>query len=362
MSNELFGLLLPSDTSNEVGDASSNNDGMNPESLTENMNTTDEDIVIVQKKTPSQSRPVDPALELLRSKDLSAELESTFGIRPSRGNTNAKTPSIKTLSRKERYQGASSRPISHKPRLLCLHGGGANNTIASFQTVGLKLSSQFECVFLHAPHATDCFPGLEEMSGPFYCWGEVDNWETQWDESLEYLASFCRENGPFDGVYAFSQAVSVVTNFSHSSIWKDRFNMDQIPWKYAILACGTCDHMMTVGNDIAIDLPSFHILGLSDEYLDETKTLVSCWDRALSKIGSHVGGHSIDAKMWARELGLMNELTGFLDKQLHPAKEKAAGFKESNFHSEKEEDARVQLRLRYLEGKRRKLGLQAGMV
>ena len=106
---------------------------------------------------------------------------------------------------------------SRKPRLLCLHGLGTNTNIASIQCAGLQLSSRFDCVFLRAPHRSEAFPGLEDVVGSAsYSWVDVTNesvnQKKQMTESLEYLASYIRQNGPFDGVYAFSQASAVVTN------------------------------------------------------------------------------------------------------------------------------------------------------
>ena len=121
-----------------------------------------------------------------------------------------------------------------KPKLLCLHDIGSNNIVTSYQTEGLKLSTNFECIFMHAPHISDGFPSFDgQIAGPFYCWADILQrpaipetiLEGQLDESLDCLAQFCIANGPFDGVYGFSQGASIVTNFSHTSIWKDRFQM-----------------------------------------------------------------------------------------------------------------------------------------
>ena len=85
---------------------------------------------------------------------------------------------------------------------------------------------------MHAPYISDSFPRLDEkITGPFYCWADILQrpavpkaiLESQWDESLDCVAQFCVENGPFDAVYGFSQGAAIVTNFSHTTIWKDRF-------------------------------------------------------------------------------------------------------------------------------------------
>ena len=49
-----------------------------------------------------------------------------------------------------------------KPRLLCLHGVGSNNKATSYQIEGLKLSTSFECIFMHAQYISSSFPRLDE--------------------------------------------------------------------------------------------------------------------------------------------------------------------------------------------------------
>ncbi|KAL7542765.1 hypothetical protein ACHAXR_013097 [Thalassiosira sp. AJA248-18] len=246
-------------------------------------------------------------------------------------------PTYEIASRKQ-HVNSSFQPNSSKPRLLCLHGGGANNDIASVQAGGLKLSTRFECVFVHAPHITDSFPGLDEFfSGPFRSWATasnlrlkawfdggsttefpIDSHETcQWDDSLEYLATFCKENGPFDGVYGFSQGAGMVTNFSHPTIWKDRFHMEQCPWKFAILACGTFDYLVTTGKDTPVALPSFHIHGENDIFVNQSKTIATFWDTSQKETSSHGGGHEIGSQIWTRETEMMELLKNFLDNQNH---------------------------------------------
>ena len=63
---------------------------------------------------------------------------------------------------------------ARKPRLLCLHGAGANPSVTSIQIEGLNLSSRFECTFLKAPHTAKYSHREkdERFSGPFYTWAD----------------------------------------------------------------------------------------------------------------------------------------------------------------------------------------------
>lgn len=215
-----------------------------------------------------------------------------------------------------------------KPRLLCLHGGGSNNDITAFQTQGLRLSARFDIVFLHAPHAIGrCYPGLNQFSlGPWYAWADptraLSDQEEQWDESLEYLAKFCEEHGPFDGAYGFSQGTAALTNFSHPKVWKERFGMKRCPWKFAILACGGASQYVTLqrATDI-VDLPSFHIFGKRDRIMADSLKIAEYWSRSRRTSCTHKRGHAIDMQMCNRETELMAKLDDFLDEQISLKKE-----------------------------------------
>lgn len=213
------------------------------------------------------------------------------------------------------------------PRILCLHGGGSNNDITPFQTGGLKLHERMECVYLHAPHVVrKCYPGLQIFSeGPFYTWSDstksLEDQEDQWEESLEYLAEYCKKKGPFNGVYGFSQGAAIITNFSNPKIWKDQFNMIACPWKFAILACAGASHRITIPKGMTNNTPSFHIFGKKDKHLTDSKIIAQqYWDQSQSITCTHDRGHEIDMQMWKREIEMIDQLQKFLDTHCGPTK------------------------------------------
>ena len=209
--------------------------------------------------------------------------------------------------------------MASKPTLLCLHGGGSNNDITPFQTGGLKLQDRFECIYLHAPHvARQCYPGLENFSdGPFYTWSDtsksLEDQEDQWEDSLVYIAEYCKRKGPFAGVYGFSQGAAIITNFSHPTIWRDKFKMSVCPWKFAILGCAGASHRLSISKGVTINMPSFHILGLKDRHLNDSRTISQFWDKSQKATFTHDRGHEIDMQMWKREKELMERLNEFLN-------------------------------------------------
>mmetsp|Transcript_40031 Transcript_40031/g.84067 ORF Transcript_40031/g.84067 Transcript_40031/m.84067 type:complete len:250 (+) Transcript_40031:25-774(+) len=224
--------------------------------------------------------------------------------------------------------------VRPKPRVLCLHGGDSNSDITYFQTTGLRLYSNFECIYLDAPHIVDrCYPGLDRFSdGPFYVWADPtkpkQQQETEWDASLELIAKFCEENGPFDGVYGFSQGAAIITNFSHTKIWKERFHMTACPWKFAILGCGGASNYITISKETSIDIPSFHIFGAKDGLLPDSKRIAEYWNLSQRLTHTHGRGHEIDSQMGAREIEMINKLGQFFGE--HLSSEKADDESSSN--------------------------------
>ena len=211
--------------------------------------------------------------------------------------------------------------MATKLKMLCLHGVYSNNDITAMQTVGLKLGDKVECVYLHAPHVTrGCYPGVDAFSGgPWYAWCDptksLEEQEDQWEESLEYIAKYCKENGPFEGgVYGFSQGASIITNFSHPEIWKDKFKLKRCPWKFAILACGGSSHNITIPRGTIIDMPSFAIFGKKDRHLNDGKIISQYWEPSKRVSHTHGRGHEIDMQMFAREKEMMAKLNHFLDE------------------------------------------------
>jgi pimeloyl-ACP methyl ester carboxylesterase len=233
-------------------------------------------------------------------------------------------------------------------QILCLHGRHSNNDITEIQIHALQLPKRVQCVSLHgktskstsfiflfprhdvahtpimfkAPHTTPtCFSALHAYSeGPWYAWDSVTETAVSkpLEESLKYLAKFLKENGPFDGVYGFSQGVAMITNFSHPSIWRDRFQFERCPWNFAILACGGASTCMSLDKDDSrtIEIPSFQIFGARDPIKPDSHVLERYWDASRKITYTHRKGHEIDLQILRVEKSLKSLLDNFLDKQL----------------------------------------------
>jgi hypothetical protein len=226
-------------------------------------------------------------------------------------------------------EGSMANSFTRKPKILCLHGAGGNNSMSEFLAEMLKLTTRFECVFIHAPHETRCYNEKGKLfNGPFYSWASLGDSDDanmiekfrkenvsyvrgQWDGSLECLAEFCNEHGPFDGVFGVSQGAAIATDFSHPTIWKDRFHMEQCPWKFAILGIPGGD--VTIEKDATlINLPSFHIFGEKEERRNKLLPELF-WDPSQKVTCFHSGGHDLSPLLWTPEL--MELLDQFVEKQ-----------------------------------------------
>ncbi len=224
-------------------------------------------------------------------------------------------------------------------RLLCLHGARSNSEITKMQMIGLDLQDKFDITYLNAPHVVSHpYPGLENFDdGPYYAWSDptksLEIREDQWIESMNFVARRLRDYGPYDGVYGFSQGAALITNLSHpkaDDVWRraggGRYTTNssatgrgEPPWEFAILACGAGCHNIAVsrfGNDIIIDMPSFHIYGRRDtKHMNDSRTMYDYWNNEIGIVHVHDRGHEIDVAMHARERELMHKLTTFLDER-----------------------------------------------
>jgi len=214
----------------------------------------------------------------------------------------------------KQYKSIRVNPYRRRLRVLCLHGHGSNDEITNLQLFGLKLSREQACdlEFLNAPHVADRhMPGLEQYSeGGFYTWGGKKfskEGNSDWEESLDFLAKYLKKNGPYDGVYGFSQGVTIITAFSNPMIWKKRFRLYQCPWKFAILACGGGSWLLPNKDQTLLDIPSLHIKGKRDFAYKDSTRIEERWRSDNRESYTHKRGHEIDLRLLEREpkLGIM---------------------------------------------------------
>ncbi len=156
---------------------------------------------------------------------------------------------------------------------------------------------------------------------------------------MNYVATRLRDDdGPYDGVYGFSQGAALITNLSHPNaddVWRKagggRYATNgsgELPWKFAILACGAGCHNIAItrfGN-VIIDMPSFHIYGRRDaKHMNDSRKMYDYWNNDIGIVHVHDRGHEIDVAMHARERELMTKLTNFLDERRKESRRRRPG-------------------------------------
>jgi len=129
-------------------------------------------------------------------------------------------------------------------RFLCLHGMGTSSQIFEAQLSRIKdqLEGHHDFVFLQGEVETDPAPGIKEFyPGPYYTYFEVPT-KCQVQEALELLEEFIEDEGPFDGVIAFSNGAAVAASYL---LQDSKRPSPQHPFKCAVFFVPLCPSILT---------------------------------------------------------------------------------------------------------------------
>ena len=123
------------------------------------------------------------------------------------------------------------RKLQRKLRILCLHGYNGTSDVLSFQMRHFRqvfhevidfvfIDAQFECP---EEPVKELKRFLEPGHSHFRSWLKFPQWNkdqrqspdvvTGLEEAVEYLADVMKSQGPFDGVWAFSQGGIIFRHF-----------------------------------------------------------------------------------------------------------------------------------------------------
>jgi len=214
-------------------------------------------------------------------------------------------------------------------RVLALHGSRTNprkwKHAVKDELVKLGVSSEkflVELFFAPAPlrfvnQASETTKDLEEgelldigIGEETRCWWTPSCYpETMiyagLEESIAYLETFWRIEGPFDGVFGFSQGaalVGILAGLQHEG------RLENINFKFAIFMSGfssrdTREKFAKIVKDRPthnlISLPTFHSWGLEDKLVDPTRSEDLTKAFAHPKVVTHGSGHFSKAlKYW----------------------------------------------------------------
>ncbi|GAA91229.1 major facilitator superfamily transporter [Aspergillus luchuensis IFO 4308] len=172
-------------------------------------------------------------------------------------------------------------------RILCLHGAGTNSRIFEIQTAAIRyeLGDNHIYDFVEGTVPSKMQPGIDVVAWkdePVYAYFDEHNPQTGF-AAYHYLEEYLLEEGPYDGVIAFSQAgTMILTYLIHLAKQNPRAEM---PFKFAIILSIThppLDYealqkgrVMTVDLEATkgiIPIPTAHIWGSLDEPASQVAT------------------------------------------------------------------------------------------
>ena len=218
---------------------------------------------------------------------------------------------------------------SHLPRILCLHGGGTSELIFTFQTRKLigALQSHFRLVFLDAPLDSGPGPGVVpvfETAGPFHQWIATNEAEEELVRSTLQRALAQEDGAPVVGVLGFSQGTRIATGLLQE---QERTHAVAPHLCFGVLINGSYPPLRQRSNpstvlprftesapgpwidahEACVHLPSVHVHGRSDQFLDRSRLLARCYDPTTATIMEFDNGHHLptsdeDTKAIAAEI------------------------------------------------------------
>ncbi|KAH7398511.1 serine hydrolase FSH [Pyrenochaeta sp. MPI-SDFR-AT-0127] len=196
-------------------------------------------------------------------------------------------------------------------RFLCLHGRGTNGQILEAQTAAVRIELGDNHIF---EYVDGCSPAeLDPELAAFFPPNE--DYYDYWGDSMESkikavtdLERMLEEEGPFDGVLAFSQGAMLAMTYilREAKLHPTKHHMDPA-FKFAILfsAVQPVDsvHLEETGVEAFVDsnsdhplvrIPTAHIWGRGDKTWSKgSKEVASLCDPLKRAIYIHDGGHEI---------------------------------------------------------------------
>eukprot|EP00474_Spongospora_subterranea_P000889 CRZ01347.1 hypothetical protein [Spongospora subterranea] len=195
-------------------------------------------------------------------------------------------------------------------RILCLHGFGQNASNFQGKTGGLRrvLKRFADLEYIQAPLQLTPSTADQTESSPGYTWWRFDA-ETKeyegWKDSVAYIRNYIVNNGPFDGLFGFSQGASML--YVLCALQQQEVNSGQLaqPWhmKFGIFCGGFLPRDPAIPQlpQSQIIIPTLHIIGQSDETVPADKSEGLARMFADPDIYRHPAGHFIPTVVEAAE-------------------------------------------------------------
>ncbi|CAH1399083.1 unnamed protein product [Nezara viridula] len=206
--------------------------------------------------------------------------------------------------------------MTEKLKVLCLHGCRQDGKIFNQKTGSMRrmLKNICEFTYVTAPHSIK--PLSNELNNTINDDYDYRTWwytgadktylsklpsdiDEGFDDSLEFLKQFIKDNGPFDGLLGFSQGGALAALICFL-IKRKEFEAD---FKFVVLIGAfksLCTPHLQYYSD-KISLPSLHVFGEGDDIItkDRSEELMSFFEKA--EILKHSGGHYVPCSKEQKE-------------------------------------------------------------
>ncbi len=204
--------------------------------------------------------------------------------------------------------------ITRKLRILCLHGYRGTARVLRDQMRALVAGTESLADYV-------CFDAPSLKDGDFGWWHAVDSptatgrgdpgvrgasHSRGWTRTRGWLESTFAEQGPFDGVFGFSQGAALAGLLVGLRAPGGRATSEQpIVFDYAVVVSGfaTNDpaHAALYSSRESYDLPSLHLIGRSDFIVPPAKSFELAAAFSNPMIVEHDGGHVIASTAVVRD-------------------------------------------------------------
>lgn len=218
---------------------------------------------------------------------------------------------------------------SAKVRLLALHGSGSNSAVTRMQLENLGISDAgYDVVYATGPIAVnEPGPGLEGLvSGPWHSWLPREGASGMLEQgvlldaicdALRSVAAILEAEGPFDGVFGFSQGAVIATlvnglsgDDSLLAALKERMGgavpsvlLHGAPFRAAVLACAAAPLSLSELRSRAglgrwplanAEVHSLHLIGRKDDFKPWSESLALAMNTVSSSVMYLDDGHEIN--------------------------------------------------------------------
>ena len=218
--------------------------------------------------------------------------------------------------------------ITDKIKILALHGSGSNSFVTKmqFENLGL-LNPEYEISYVDGPLSVDIpGPGVDELiKGPWFSWFPRDTNGMLPEgtallngicEALQRVLAILETEGPFDGIFGFSQGAvvaSLVNGLPQDTALLAALEArmgrkighlfdNGVPFRAALFACAAAPMPLSELRSLAglgaapLIAPTFqnlHLIGRKDEHKPWSESLALSLNSPLTKVLYLPDGHEI---------------------------------------------------------------------